>query len=76
VKPKDKHPLRPELASHETDLQSSLDEVCEDPNVSGRTTDELIKIEENLSIASDAAKQAISIRKRIRSDTDPLPPVA
>jgi hypothetical protein len=76
VKPKDKHPLRSELVTHERDLQSSLDEVCEDPKIGGRTTDELIQIEEDLSIASDAAKQAISIRKRIRADTEPLPPVA
>jgi hypothetical protein len=71
----DNHPLRPALVTKETDLKSALEEVCEDTQITGRTTDELIQIEETLSIASDAAKQAISIRKRIRAD-GPLPPVA
>jgi hypothetical protein len=64
--------LRPALRSTEADLQSALEEVCENPTVSGRTTDELIRMEESLSIASDAAKQAISIRKKIRSDEPPV----
>jgi hypothetical protein len=61
--------------TREKDLQSALEEVCDDRKIEGRTTDELIQIEETLSIASETAKQAISLRKRIRSD-EPLPPVA
>jgi hypothetical protein len=75
--PRKGHPLRPELTTREKDLQSALEEVCKDPKVQGRTTDELIQIEETLSIASETAKQAISLRKKIRSDEPPqLPPVA
>jgi hypothetical protein len=74
VSRKHDHPLRPALATTEAELKTALDEVCEDTSINGRTTDELIQIEETLSIASDVAKQAISIRKRIRSDEPP--PVA
>lgn len=70
------HPLRPKLVEMEGELQSALEEVCEDPAIDKRSTDELIRIEETLAIASDAAKQAISLRKRIRADGDQLPPVA
>ena len=70
----DNHPLRPELVVREKDLQSALEEVCEETEIKGRTTDELIQIEETLSIAQETAKRAISLRKRIRSDEPP--PVA
>jgi hypothetical protein len=70
---KDDHPLRSNLNSTENELKSALEEVCDDTSVEKRTTDELIQMEETLSIANDAAKQAISLRKRIRSD-EPLPP--
>lgn len=70
------HPLRPKLVELEGELQAALEEVCEDPAIDKRSTDELIRIEETLAIASDAAKQAISLRKRIRADGDQLPPVA
>ena len=70
------HPLRPRLVETEMDLQEALEEVCEDPSVDKRSTDELIRIEETLAIASETAKQAISLRKRIRADGDTLPPVA
>jgi hypothetical protein len=75
-KQKEQHPLRPALREKEGELQAALDEVCVDPMVQTRTTDELIQIEETLAIASDAAKQAISIRKRIRADADAAPPLA
>lgn len=62
------HPLGPRLSDAEKQLQSSLEEVCEDTDVPKRDTDELIRIEETLSAASETAKQAISLRRRIRSD--------
>jgi hypothetical protein len=64
----DDHPLRPSLGETELQLQSALDEVCEDTVIENVDTGELIRIEETLAIASDAAKQAISLRKKIRSD--------
>jgi hypothetical protein len=69
----DDHPLRPTLAATELQLQSALDEVCEDTEVQETETDELIRIEETLGIASDAAKRAISLRQRIDADQDEPP---
>ena len=67
------HPLNPVLEHTELQLQAALEEVCEDPNIATTDTDELIKIEETLSLASQAAKHAISIRQRIDADQQ-LPP--
>jgi len=62
------HPLRPALAATELQLQSALEEVCEETVIEEAPTDELIRIEETLAEASDAAKRAISLRRRIDSD--------
>jgi hypothetical protein len=62
------HPLRPTLAATELQLQSALEEVCEETVIEEAPTDELIRIEETLAVASDAAKRAISLRRRIDSD--------
>jgi hypothetical protein len=70
------HPLRPHLEATELQLQSALEEVCDEPNVENTDTDELIRIEETLAIASDAAKRAISLRKRIDVDNSEGPPIA
>lgn len=69
----DEHPLRPTLAATELQLKSALDEVCEDTEVQEQETDELIRIEETLAIASDAAKKAISLRQRIDADQEEPP---
>jgi hypothetical protein len=50
-------------------LADALDEAC-NGNASEADTGELIKIEEVLAIANDAAKEAISRRRRIRQDGD------
>lgn len=76
------HPLRPHLEETEIQLQEALEEVCEDETeVEQRDTDELIRIDEALAMASDAAKRAISLRKRIGADEGegnqpPAPPPA
>jgi hypothetical protein len=62
------HPLRPTLAATELQLQEALEEVCDETVIQNTETDELIRIEETLAIASDAAKKAISIRQRIDAD--------
>jgi hypothetical protein len=64
------HPLQPALARTELQLQSALEQVCEDTAVQQSPTDELIRIEEALAAAADAAKQAISLRQRIDSDAN------
>jgi hypothetical protein len=62
------HPLRPNLAEAEVRLQSALEDVCVESDVPRRNTDELIRMEEALVDASEAAKRAISIRRKIRAD--------
>ena len=61
-------PLRPQLSRIQERLQDSLEEVCEAPPVTQINTGELIKIEETLAIAADAAKEAVSIRRKLRED--------
>lgn len=62
------HPLHVELIETQEQLQESLEQVCDDVNIAGSSTDELIRIEETLETASEAAKEAVSLRRRIRSD--------
>ena len=63
-------PLRPQLARLEDQLEKSLDEVCVSPSVKQVDTGELIKIEETLAIAAQAAKEAVSVRRRMRKDRE------
>lgn len=69
------HPLRPTLSATELHLQEALEEVCDDLEIGRAQTDELIRIEETLAMASDAAKRAISLRQRIEADSA-NPPLA
>lgn len=69
------HPLTSVLAATEVQLQSAIDEVCEDTVVQSTNTDELIRMEETLAVASEAAKRAISLRRRIGADGQ-APPLA
>jgi hypothetical protein len=51
-------------------LAAALGEVCEDTPVTGvrkPDTGELIRIDETLALASEAAKQAISLRRQLRT---------
>ena len=61
-------PLRPQLERIEEKLQDSLEEVCDAPPVGQVNTGELIKMEESLAIAVEAAKEAVSIRRKLRQD--------
>lgn len=62
------NPLRPQLLRLEEKLQGSLDEVCDAPPVGQVNTGELIKMEESLAIAAEAAKEAVSVRRKLRAD--------
>jgi hypothetical protein len=62
------HPLQPRLEQLEVRLESTLQEVCEDVSISDAQTPELIRIEEALAFASEVAKQAVSLRRRIDAD--------
>ena len=62
-------PLRGKLEKAEHRLEAALGEVCEEPSIGGvgkPNTGELIRIDETLALASEAAKQAISLRQRLR----------
>jgi len=63
----DKEPdvLRPQLVRAERSLKHALDEVCR-TDVGGVNTGELIRLEEVLAIANEAAKEAVSVRRKLR----------
>ena len=59
--------LRPVLQAAEKELADRLAQACENTSVSEETTGELMRLEENLIDAAQAAKTAISLRRRIRT---------
>ena len=59
-------PVAAELSAVEERLTETLDEVCEAPAVEQLDTGELIRVEESLAIAAQAAKQAVSLRRKRR----------
>lgn len=61
-------PLRPQLMDVEKQLDKTLDEVCEAPSAANLDTGELIRVEETLALAAEAAKEAVSLRRRMRMD--------
>jgi hypothetical protein len=63
-------PLRPQLERLENNIEKSLGEVCAAPPVKDVNTGELIKIEETLAIVAEAAKEAVSLRRRLRKDSE------
>ena len=64
----DKDPLRPELRKVEEQLEKTIEQVCEAPKVEKLDTGQLIRVEETLAIASEAAKEAISLRRRLHAN--------
>ena len=68
VEPNPSDALGPELEEAEQLLESTLTEACESTPASEAETGELIRVDELLEAASDAAKRAISLRRRRRVD--------
>jgi hypothetical protein len=64
------HPLQPKLEQLKGQLETTLEEVCEDISISDAETSELIRIEEALAYANEVAKQAVSLRRRIDADDE------
>ena len=60
-------PLRPALERAQSELDSHLAEACEHHDAD-ESTGQLIRLEELLTDAAQAAKEAISIRRRIGAD--------
>lgn len=69
ITPEKPSSLRPILNDAQTRLEQHLGDVCHD-HPSTESTGELIKLEEALSLAAEAAKEAISIRRRIKDRGD------
>ena len=68
--PAAEEPLRPQLVAVERQLDESLGEVCEMPASGKLDTGELIRVEETLAIAANAAKEAVSLRRKLRADQE------
>ena len=62
--------LRPQLEKAQQQLDRTLEQVCETPSASGLDTGELIRVEESLALATEAAKEAVSIRRKMHADRD------
>ena len=62
--------LQPQLRDLETRLSSALGEVCETPPAAKLNTGELIRVEETLALATEVAKEAVSLRRKLRADRD------
>lgn len=58
---------RSKLEEAEGRLNETLEEVCDSPAVETLDTGEFIRVEESLSIAAEAAKEAVSLRRKRRS---------
>jgi hypothetical protein len=63
-------PLGPELQEAEETLEAALTEACATEPAGQAETGELIRLDEMLEVASEAAKRAISLRRRRRADRD------
>jgi hypothetical protein len=62
--------LQPQLREMETKLSTALGEVCELPPPQKLNTGELIRVEETLALATEAAKEAVSLRRKLRANRD------
>jgi hypothetical protein len=67
-------PHQPRLDQLEVQPEPALEEVREEISISEAETSELIRTEEALAYASEVAKQAVAIRRRI--DAEEAPPVS
>lgn len=64
--PQEPQPLRPMLKATESQLAERLNEAC-GHGVEGESTAELMRLEETLTEAAKVAKQAVSLRRRLRT---------
>jgi hypothetical protein len=68
VEPTQPDPLTPELREAEQALEAALTEACASTPANEADTGELIQVDEMLEIASEAAKRAVSLRRRRRAN--------
>lgn len=62
--------LRPKLQEVQVKLEAALEEVCDAPPPDKLDTGELIHVEETLAIATEAAKEALSLRRQMRANPE------
>lgn len=65
-------PDRAKLDEVQDRLNETLEEVCDAPAAEMLDTGELIRVEESLAIAADAAKEAVSLRRKRQSNRSRL----
>ena len=65
--------LRPQLEKAEQQLDRTLEEVCVTPAAARLDTGELIRVEESLALATEAAKEAVSLRRKMHADRERAP---
>jgi hypothetical protein len=70
------NPLDPDLRQAAEALEQALTEACTGKSAHEADTGELVRIDEMLAMASDAAKRAISIRRQARQRAATQPEVA
>jgi len=63
-------PLQPDLREAAETLEKALAEACAAKAARDADTGELIKVEEMLALASEAARRAIAIRRKARLDAE------
>jgi len=63
-------PLQPELREAAETLEQALAEACAVKAARDADTGELIRVEEMLALASEAARRAIAIRRRARQQAE------
>jgi hypothetical protein len=68
VRPSSFDPLRPDYREAAETLEQALTEACASKPADEADTGELIRVEEMLALAGDAARRAISIRRKARKD--------
>ena len=62
--------LRPQLEKAQEQLDRTLEQVCETPSAARLDTGQLIRVEESLALATEAAKEAVSLRRKMHADRD------
>jgi hypothetical protein len=71
VEPTKHNPLISELREAESLMEQALAEACDSDSPSKVDTGELVRIEEMLEIATDAAKQALALRRARHEASEP-----
>ena len=61
-------PLRMRLHEVEKEIRERVQLVCKSPPPEDLDTGAMIRFEEDLSIVTSAAKEAVSLRRRLRTD--------